>query len=100
MLSDWAEQESVGLTDGRILLGRLIEKMREERIVIPGISVVERLATSAMHAADGMMVTKVCSLLDEVIVTNWIRCLSSRHMPARQGYPGSASRLPGSERGR
>ena len=65
MLSDWAEQEAVGLTDGRILLGRLIEKMREEKIVIPGITVVERLAASAMHAADGMMVTKVCSLLDE-----------------------------------
>lgn len=65
MLSDWAEQEAVGLTDGRILLGRLIEKMREEKIVIPGVTVVERLAASAMHAADGMMVTRVCSMLDE-----------------------------------
>ena len=65
VLSDWAKQEALGLTDGRILLGRLIEKMREEKIIIPGVTVVERLAASAMHAADGMMVTEVSSMLDE-----------------------------------
>ena len=64
VLSSWAEHEALGLTDGRVLLGRLIERMREERIVIPGITIVERLAASAMHAADGMMVAKVSSQLD------------------------------------
>jgi hypothetical protein len=100
VLSDWAEQEALGLTDGRILLGRLTEKMRDDKIGIPGITVVERLAASAMHAADSMMVTSVCSCSMKAIVTSWMHCWSPRYMPVRQGYPGSASRLPASERDR
>lgn len=45
-LAAWAEREAVGLTDGRVLLDRLIERMRAERIIIPGVSVVERMAAA------------------------------------------------------
>jgi len=51
-LAAWAAQEAVGLTEGRDLLERLIARMRNERIIIPGISVIERLAATAMHAVD------------------------------------------------
>jgi len=47
----WLMVEAIGLNDGRVLLDRLISKLRGEKIVIPGVSVVERMAAEAMHAA-------------------------------------------------
>lgn len=64
-LAAWAEREAVGLTDGRVLLDRLIERMRAEQIIIPGISVVERMAAAAMHAADAAVVAEINSLLSD-----------------------------------
>ncbi|WP_331377046.1 Tn3 family transposase [Sinorhizobium chiapasense] len=64
-LAAWAEREAVGLTDGRVLLDRLIERMRAEKIIIPGISVVERLAASAMHAAESATIAKIGTLLSD-----------------------------------
>ena len=61
----WAACEAMGLTDGRILLDRLIERMRTERIIIPGISVIERMAAAAMHAADAAVITEVSSRLSD-----------------------------------
>ncbi len=58
-LAAWAQNEAVGLTDGRVLLDRLIEWMRAGRIIIPGISVVERLAAAAMHSADLAAIAEV-----------------------------------------
>ncbi|MBB4642569.1 DUF4158 domain-containing protein [Rhizorhapis suberifaciens] len=51
-LAAWLEEEAISIVDGQSLLMRLIGKMRSERIVIPGISVVERMAPSALHRAD------------------------------------------------
>ena len=60
-LANWLAGEAVGVTDGKVLIDRLIMRMREQRIVIPGISVVERLAGEAMHAADGLVTNDVYS---------------------------------------
>lgn len=62
-LAAWAEREAVGQTDGRVLLDRLIERMRAEQITIPGVSVVERMAAAAMHAADTAVTSEISSLL-------------------------------------
>ena len=43
----WLEQEAIGLTDGSALLNRLLDEMRVRRIVVPGLSVVERVAATA-----------------------------------------------------
>lgn len=60
----WLESEATGITDGRVLLDRLIAHLRDQRIVAPGISVIERLAAEAMHAADTSVTTTVAGLLD------------------------------------
>ncbi len=64
-LAAWAEREAVGLTDGRVLLDRLIERMRAEQIIITGVSVDERMAAAAMHAADAAVVAEINSLLSD-----------------------------------
>jgi TnpA family transposase len=56
-LKQWLETEALTCTDGRLLLERLITTMRERKIIIPGVSVIERMTASTMHAAD----TKVAS---------------------------------------
>jgi Domain of unknown function (DUF4158) len=64
-LAAWAEREAVGLTDGRVLLDRLIERMRAEQIIVPGFSVVERMAAAAMLAADAAVIAEINSLLSD-----------------------------------
>ena len=54
---------AIGLVDGRVLIDRLIDKMRAERIVIPGVIVIERMAAEAMHAADRQVIADVDRLL-------------------------------------
>jgi hypothetical protein len=62
-IARWLMVEAIGLNDGRVLLGRLISKFRGEKIVIPGVSVVERMAAEAMHAADLKVIAEVDALL-------------------------------------
>ena len=52
----WLEREAVGLTDGAMLLDRLLDEMRSRRIVVPGLSVVERMAAEAMVASETAMI--------------------------------------------
>jgi hypothetical protein len=47
-------------TDGHAVLVALAEEMRRRRIIIPGISVAERMAAEAMHAADKIAVRLIC----------------------------------------
>ena len=42
------------------MLVALAEEMRRRRIIIPGVSVVERLAAEAMHAAEKTAVRLIC----------------------------------------
>lgn len=62
-LAFWLSTQAIGLSDGRVLLDRLISKLRREKIVIPGVSVVERMAAEAMHAADLKVIAEVDALL-------------------------------------
>lgn len=64
-LRAWLAQEAIGLTDGRVLIDRLIARMREGRTVIPGASVVERMAAGAMRAADLKLINAVDALLSD-----------------------------------
>jgi hypothetical protein len=62
-LSTWLEVQALGMTDGHALLSRLLDEMRGRHVVIPGVSVVERMAATAMHAADSKVVADVSALL-------------------------------------
>ena len=43
IMMNWLETEAMAIVDGRILLDRLLDELRTRRIVIPGVSVVERI---------------------------------------------------------
>jgi hypothetical protein len=47
--------------DGHAVLVGLAEEMRRRSIIIPGISVAERMAAEAMHAADKTAVGLICA---------------------------------------
>ena len=59
----WLIGAAIGITDGPALLDRLLNHMRAQRIVIPGLSVVERMAAEAMNAADAQVIGAVAALL-------------------------------------
>jgi hypothetical protein len=63
-LGVWLDAEAPTTIDGRILLERLVGKMRADHIIIPGISVIERLTASAMHRAEKSMATLIHNQLD------------------------------------
>ena len=63
-LKQWLEAEALSCTDGRLLLERLIARMRERKIIIPGVSVIERLTASAMHAADAKVASEILAQLN------------------------------------
>ena len=62
-IATWLALEAIGLTDGRILLDRLISKLRADKIIIPGATVIERMAAKAMHAADLSVIAEVDAML-------------------------------------
>jgi TnpA family transposase len=82
-LASWLEREAIGLTDGRVLTERLIVKMRDRRIIIPGVSVIERMAATAMHSADTNVAAEIRGLLDDGQLTN-LDALISEKAHARQ----------------
>lgn len=61
----WLEGEAMTIVDGRILLDRLLDELRARRIVIPGVSVVERMAAEAMYRADADLVAAIDGVLDD-----------------------------------
>ena len=63
-LKQWLEEEALACVDGRVLLERLIAKMRAEKIIIPGVSVIERLTASALHSADKRVASDILALLN------------------------------------
>ncbi|MFC5423960.1 DUF4158 domain-containing protein [Bosea eneae] len=64
IMMTWLETEAMAIVDGRILLDRLLDELRTRRIVIPGISVVERMAAEAMLRAETDLVAAVDDKLD------------------------------------
>ncbi|MCB8835847.1 Tn3 family transposase [Aurantimonas sp. VKM B-3413] len=63
-LMTWLTREAETIVDGRVLLDRLLAEMRSRCIVIPGISVVERMAAEAMHRADAAFVATIDASLE------------------------------------
>jgi hypothetical protein len=73
-IEDWLTSEAATIIDGRALLGRLLDEMRARRIVIPGVSVVERMAAEAIKgetdlvtAIDGGLGAEMRQRLDALI---------------------------------
>src|SRR3546814_3172518 len=60
----WLATEAKPIVDGRILRDRLLGELRTRRIVIPGISVVGRMAAEAMLRAETDLVAAVDDTLD------------------------------------
>src|SRR3546814_11534603 len=60
----WLEIEAMPIVDGRLLLDRLLDELRTRRIVIPGISVVERIAAEAMLRVETDLVAAIHDKLD------------------------------------
>ena len=59
-LKQWLAPIALKTTDGHAVLVALAEEMRRRRLIIPGVSVVERLAAEAMHAAEKTTVRLIC----------------------------------------
>jgi hypothetical protein len=59
-LKQWLAPIALKTTDGHAVLVALAEEMRRRRIIIPGISVVERISAEAMHAANKTAVRLIC----------------------------------------
>ena len=59
-LKQWLAPIALKTTDGHAVLVALAEEMRRRRIIIPGVSVLERLAAEAMHTAEKIAVRLIC----------------------------------------
>src|SRR5271169_2395190 len=59
-LKQWLAPIALKTTDGHAVLGALTEEMRRRHIIIPGISVIERMAAEVMYAAEKTAVRLIC----------------------------------------
>jgi hypothetical protein len=64
-LAAWLLPIARNITAGLALVERLLGEMRRRRIVIPGISVVERLAATVLHEAEREVWSTIVARLDE-----------------------------------
>ncbi len=94
----WLATEAMPIVDGRILLDRLLDELRARRIVIPGISVVERMAAEAMLRAETDLVAAVDDKLDtdmrqrlDTLVDDKVHDRQSRMSWLREPEPRVAS---------
>lgn len=67
-LGIWLDGEAATAVDGRTLLERLAGKMRADQIIIPGVSVIERLTASALHRAEKTMAALIHDQLEPATV--------------------------------
>ena len=75
-IAHWLMVEAIGLNDGRVLLDRLISKLRGEKIVIAGVSVVEDLLTNRQRSSlDAVLSEKAHARQSRLA---WLRERSSR----------------------
>ena len=63
-IASWLDREAIGVTDGLILLNRTIAHMRIHRIIIPGVSVVDRMVAKAMLGAEAVVIDAIDQQLD------------------------------------
>ncbi|MES3057655.1 DUF4158 domain-containing protein [Sphingomonas faeni] len=97
-MTAWLATEAMPIVDGRILLDRLLGELRTRRIVIPGISVVERMAAEAMLRAETDLVAAVDDTLDteirqrlDTLVDDKVHDRQSRFFWLREPEPRVAS---------
>ncbi|WP_318918930.1 Tn3 family transposase (plasmid) [Sinorhizobium medicae] len=97
-LRAWLEAEAVSLTDGRVLLDKFLDELRARKIVIPGITVVERMAAEAMHAAETRIIADIDNSLDsatrgrlDVLIAEKTHDRQSRFSWLREPTPRVAS---------
>ena len=96
-LRPWLEAEAAKLTDGRVLLDRFIDELRSRRVVIPGVSVVERMTAESMVAAERRLIAEVEDGMGRSPVLAWMRSSTRKPTTARAASPGCGSRRRVSE---
>jgi hypothetical protein len=62
-LQDWLLGVALVTTDGVAVVAALAEEMRRRRIVIPGVTVLERLAAEVISTADGQVIKSIAGRL-------------------------------------
>lgn len=103
-LMAWLTGVAMPVTDGRVLLDRLLAEMRDKRIVTPGISAVKCMAAEAMHRAemdsiatiDRSLDARTYSRLDTLVddkVQDWQSRLSRLRELASRVAPASLSEI-------
>ncbi|MEG3178622.1 Tn3 family transposase [Sphingomonas sp. RB3P16] len=97
-MTAWLATEAMPIVDGCILLDRLLGELRTRRVVIPGISVVERMAAEAMLRAETDLVAAVDDTLDtemrqrlDTLVDDKVHDRQSRFSWLREPEPPVAS---------
>jgi TnpA family transposase len=82
----WLERKAVDLTDGSALLDRLLDEMRARRVVVPGLSVVERMTAEAMSAAEAVMIAGLNARLSAETKDRLDTLLSARTHPRQSRF--------------
>src|SRR5208283_3219971 len=77
-LKQWLAPIALKTTDGHAVLVALIEELRRRQIIIPGVSVVERLAAQAMHTAEKTATRLICDHVTEEQRTRMNALLSAK----------------------
>jgi hypothetical protein len=62
-LRDWLRGVALITTDGVAVVAALAEEMRRRRIIIPGVTVLERLAAEAISTADNQIIKGIAGRL-------------------------------------
>ncbi|UAJ10678.1 DUF4158 domain-containing protein [Glacieibacterium megasporae] len=88
--------DAIGLIDGRVLIDRLVSKLRAERIVIPGITVIEHMAAEAMHAASLMVIDDIAVRLSSEQRSGLDALLSEKEKPRKSRLSWLRERRHGS----
>jgi hypothetical protein len=64
-LRSWLASIALKSIDGLAVVTALMEEMRKRRIIIPGVSVIERMAAQTLYAADQSVVKQVSGQLSQ-----------------------------------
>lgn len=65
-LKQWLAPIALKITDGHAVLVALTEEMRRQRIIMPGISVIERMAAEVLQAAEKTAVRLIIEIMDKL----------------------------------
>ena len=86
-LKVWLENEAEAARSNEGLVRQFVEECRRRQVILPGLSVLERLCAGALVAAERRMETRIAAGLDDAMRRRLDRLLT----PA--AYPGCLPRL-------